>query len=196
MQYHVPSCMSSVCIYVSLCVSLHRVSFMCMSLCPQCVCFSVCMSHLCACVLHVHAPSCAGLPCVCPSVSMSPLCDVSFVCMFPMSLRHSMHMSLREYVSSWVCLFMWMSLLVYILPRMSLRAHVFFMCKSLYVPCLRMLLRVHVPSCVCPFVCMLLPVSLFMGMFFRAYVPFVRMSPSCACTLMCMSLHVYVLPCV
>ena len=31
MQYHVSSCMSSVCIYVSFCVSLH-VSFMCISL--------------------------------------------------------------------------------------------------------------------------------------------------------------------
>lgn len=117
MQYHVPHAWT-VCLF--MCMSLRvyvpyvRMSlfcafpFMCMS---SSVCFSVCIFHPYACLLNVHAPSCACLPCVCPSVSMFLLCDISFVCMFPISLRvyvtpcicHSECISFHGYFSSCVC---------------------------------------------------------------------------------------------
>ena len=135
-------------------------------------------------------------PRVCPSVSMSPLYEVSFVCMYLMSLLvyvtpcicHSVCMSLHEYFSSRVCPFLCISF-----------CHVFFMCESLYIPCLRMLLHVHVPSCVCPFVCMYVALCMSLHLYvlpcvcpFYTHVSFVYVHvPPCICRSMCMSLRVY-----
>lgn len=117
MQYHVSSCMSSVCIYVSFCVSLH-VSFMCISLhvdvfnvyvspyvCPICAHVSfMCMPP------HAHVFRGYVPLWVCPSVNMSLYEYVfsmhGFFCVyvpyFDVWICHSMYMSLRMYVSLWV----------------------------------------------------------------------------------------------
>ena len=128
--------------------------------------------------LRVYVPSVRMCPsCACPLMRRSSVFREfvsSMRCFLPVHVPyvaacvcHSMYVSLREYVSSWVCLFMCM-LSLCISFRECPSVPMFSSCVS---PSMS-------PTCACSFVCMSPHVSL------RVYV-----AP-------CMSLHVYVLPCV
>ncbi len=185
LHVHVHSCVSLPCVCLSVCMSLRVCLFACISLrlYVRIYLLRAPVSFMCM-SFHVYILQCIFLCVYVSSVHMSSVC--MSLCKYASSMRcflrvhvpylvaciyHSMYMSLRVYLSSWiylplcpllahVSLWLYVSLCIYAAPCISLhiyippyvclfRAHISFMCMYSYV---------NVAPCVSPSVCIMLRV--------------------------------------